>query len=116
MGFRVQGSRVVAESVRQRFWEALNSGLSPTAAATVAGGHGGTGRSWARTAGFQTNPKHHGLRYSQAARERFWEAMHAGAAVVEAAVIAGVSDATALRWVQQAGYVPRTAVPADIEP
>lgn len=78
MGFRVQGSRVVAESVRERFWEAVNSGLSPTAAATVAGVHGGTGRSWARAAGYQTNPKHYGLRYSQAARERFWEAMRAG--------------------------------------
>ncbi|BBZ37202.1 hypothetical protein MCNS_28270 [Mycobacterium conspicuum] len=116
MGFRVQGSRVVAESVRERFWEAVNSGLSPTAAATVAGVHGGTGRSWARAAGYQTNPKHYGLRYSQAARERFWEAMRAGATVAEAAVIAGVSDAAALRWVQHAGYVPRTAVPVDIEP
>jgi transposase, IS30 family len=115
MGFRVQGSRVVAESVRERFWEAVNSGLSPTVAATVAGVHGATGRAWARAAGYQTNTKHHSLRYSQATRDRFWEAMHLGAAVVEAAVIAGVSDASALRWVQQSGYVPRTAVPADIE-
>jgi transposase, IS30 family len=116
MGFRVQGSRGVPESVRERFWEAVNSGLSPTASATVAGVHGGTGRAWARAAGFQTNPKHYGIRYSQATRDGFWEAMYSGATVTEAAVIAGVSEKSAQIWVQQAGYVPRTAVPADIEP
>jgi IS30 family transposase len=116
MGFRVRGSRGVPESVRERFWEAVNSGLSPTASATVAGVHGGTGRAWARTAGFQTNPKHYGIRYSQATRDGFWEAMHSGATVTEAAVIAGVSEVTGQRWVNKAGYVPRTAVPADTEP
>jgi hypothetical protein len=63
MGFRVQGSRGVSESVRQRFWEAVNSGLSPTAAATVAGVHGATGRAWAKAAGYQINLKHYGIRY-----------------------------------------------------
>jgi IS30 family transposase len=117
MGFRGQGSRGLPGSVRERFWGAVNSGLSPTAAATVAGVHGGTGRAWAKAAGYQTNPKHYGLRYSQATRDRFWEAMHSGAAVTEAAVIAGVSEHTGQRWVQQAGYVPRTpAPPADTEP
>ncbi|GAB7145401.1 IS30-like element ISBlo4 family transposase [Mycobacterium riyadhense] len=115
MGFRVRGSRAVPASVRERFWEALNSGLSPTAAATVAGVHGGTGRAWARAAGYQTNPKHYGLRYSQATRERFWEAMYSGATVTEAAVIAGVSEHTGKRWVQQAGFVPRTPVPVDAQ-
>jgi transposase, IS30 family len=116
MGFRVQGSRGLPESVRERFWGAVNSGLSPTAAATVAGVHGGTGRAWAKAAGYQTNPKHYGIRYSQATRDRFWEAMHSGATVIEAAVIAGVSEVTGQYWVNKAGYVPRTAVPADIEP
>jgi IS30 family transposase len=115
MGFRVQGSRGVPESVQERFWEAVNSGLSPTAAATVAGVHGGTGRAWARAAGYQTDPKHYGIRYSQATRDRFWAAMHSGATVTEAAVIAGVSEHTGRRWVQQAGFVPRTPVPVDAE-
>jgi transposase, IS30 family len=116
MGFRVQVSRGVSESVRERFWEAANSGLSPTAAATVAGVHGATGRAWAKAAGYQTNPGHYGLRYSQAGRDRFWEAMRSGATVAEAAVIAGMSEVTGQYWVSKAGYVPRTAVPADTEP
>jgi IS30 family transposase len=116
MGSRVLGSRGVPESVRERFWAALNLGLSPTAAATVAGVHGATGRAWAKTAGYQTNPKHYGIRYSQATRDRFWEAMHSGATVIEASVIAGMSEVTGQYWVAKAGYVPRTAVPADIEP
>jgi IS30 family transposase len=102
--------------VRERFWEALRSGLSPTAAATVAGVHGGTGRAWAKAAGYQTNPKHYGIRYPQATRDRFWEAMHSGATVTEAAVIAGVSEVTGQSWVKKAQYVPRTAVPADTQP
>jgi transposase, IS30 family len=116
MGFRVQGSGGVPASVRGRFWEAVNSGLSPTAAATVAGVHGGTGRAWAKAAGYQTNPKHYGFRYSQATRDRFWEAMHSGATVAEAAVIAGMSEVTGQYWVNKAGYVPRTSAPADTEP
>jgi IS30 family transposase len=116
MGFRVQGSRGVPESVRERFWEAVNSGLSPTAAATMAGVHGATGRAWAKAAGYQTNPKHRGIRYSQTARDRFWEAMHAGATVIRAAVIAGMSEVTAQYWVNKAGYVPRTPLPADTDP
>jgi len=116
MGFRVQGSRGVPESVRERFWEAVNSGLSPTAAATVAEVAGVTGRAWAKAAGYQTDPKHYGIRYPQATRDRFWEAMYSGAAVTEAAVIAGVSEATGQRWANKAGYVPRTAVAADPEP
>ncbi len=104
-------------SVRERFLEAVNSGLSPTAAATVAGVHGATGRAWAKAAGYHTNPKHYGIRYSQATRDVFWEAMHSGATVTEAAVAAGVSEHTGRRWVDQAGYVPRTPAPlADTEP
>jgi IS30 family transposase len=116
MGFRRHGSKDVPESVRERFWEVLNSGMSPTAAATVAGVHGATGRAWARAAGYRTDPKHYGTRYSGVVRDRFWEAMHSGATVTEAAVIAGMSEVTAQYWVSKAGYVPRTVVPADIEP
>jgi transposase, IS30 family len=106
----------LSESVRERFWEAVNSGLSPTAAATVAGVHGATGRAWAKAAGYQTNPKHFGVRYSQATREMFWEAMHSGATVTQAAVHASVSEHTGRRWVDQVGYVPRTPLPADTDP
>ena len=118
MVFGVHFSRAVPESVRERFWEAVNSGLSPTAAATVAGVEGSTGRDWARSAGYQTDLKHYGTRYSQDSRDRFWEAMRSGATVVEAAVIAGVSATAGQRWVIEAGYVPRTAFPAvvDTEP
>nr|WP_234816941.1 IS30 family transposase [Mycolicibacterium wolinskyi] len=101
--------------MRERFWEAVNSGLSPTAAATVAGVHGSTGRKWAKDAGYETNPKHYGRRYSQLARDSLWQALHSAATVAEAAVIAGVSEHTAGRWVQQAGFVPRTPMPVGLE-
>ena len=117
-GFRCRGvppGGRLPESVRERFWEAVNSGLSPTAAATVAGVHGATGRAWAKAAGYQSNPKHYGIRYSQVTRDGFWEAMHSGATVTEAAVAAGVSEHTGRRWVQQAGFMPRTPVPVDAE-
>jgi IS30 family transposase len=97
--------------VRERFWEAVNSGLSPTAAATVARVDGATGRAWARAAGYQTNPKHYGIRYPQAIRDAFWEAMYSGLTSTQAAVAAGVSEHTGRRWVNQAGYVPRTPAP-----
>jgi IS30 family transposase len=41
--------------------------------------------------------------------------MHSGATVTEAAVIAGMSEHTGRRWVQQAGFMPRTPVPVDAE-
>nr|WP_233432205.1 IS30 family transposase [Mycobacterium shinjukuense] len=102
--------------MREKFWKALQSGLSPTAAATVAGVAGLTGRKWAKAAGYQTNPKHYGIRYSAEVRDAFWEALRTGATPTQAAVIAGVSEHTALRWVDQAGYVPRTPIPAGEEP
>jgi transposase, IS30 family len=117
MGFRARGSGGVPGSVRERFWEAVNSGLSPTAAATVAGVDGATGRAWARAAGYQANPKHYGIRYPQAIRDAFWEAMYSGLTSTQAAVAAGVSEHTGRRWVNQAGYVPRTPAPlVDPEP
>ncbi|WP_122445446.1 IS30 family transposase [Mycobacterium attenuatum] len=43
--------------------------------------------------------------------------MYSGATVTEAAVAAGVSEHTGRRWVDQAGYVPRTPAPlVDPEP
>ncbi|MCV6986669.1 IS30 family transposase [Mycobacterium shinjukuense] len=114
-GFRGPGDRV-PDGVREKFWKALQSGLSPTAAATVAGVAGLTGRKWAKAAGYQTNPKHYGIRYSAEVRDAFWEALRTGATPTQAAVIAGVSEHTALRWVDQAGYVPRTPIPAGEEP
>jgi transposase, IS30 family len=116
MGFRESGWPRVPESVRGEFWTALGSGLSPTAAATVAGVHGSTGRKWAKDAGYQTNTKHRGIRYSPAVREAFWRAVHAGESPARAAVIAGVSENASRQWLQQAGFVPRTPVPADVEP
>jgi IS30 family transposase len=89
--------------------------LSPTAAATVAGVSGGTGRRWAQEAGYQTNPKHYGIRYSQQVKDVFWEAVYSGVRPTDAAVVAGVSEHRARRWVEQAGYVPRTLIPAGCE-
>jgi transposase, IS30 family len=118
-GFRHRGippGGRLPESVREEFRAALRSGLSPTAAATVAGVSEKTGRQWAKDGGYQTDPTHYGIRYSQAVRDGFWDAVRSGASPTQAAVTAGVSEHTARRWVQQAGYVPRTPVPADVEP
>lgn len=114
-GFRGRGDRRVSDSVREKFWEALESGLSPTAAATVSGVSGATGRQWARNAGYQTDPKHFGTRYSQQVKDAFWAEVRAGATPTQAAVTAGVSEHTARRWVDQADYVPRTPVIAGQE-
>jgi IS30 family transposase len=117
-GFRGRGVRLAGEVgalARERFWEAVWSGASPTTAATSAGVSGATGRQWAKDAGYVTNSKHYGTRYAQPVRDAFWEAMHSGLAVTQAAVLAGVSEHTARRWVDQAGYVPRTPIPAPVE-
>ena len=112
MGFREPGSNRVPESARGVFLEALRSGLSQSAAATVAGVSHGTGNTWAKAAGIPADPRHSGTRYSASARGSFWSAMHAGASVAEAAMSAGVSEIAADLWVKQAGYVARTPYPA----
>lgn len=117
-GFRGHGVHLGVESaawVREEFWRAVRSGLSPTAAATVAGVSGPTGRKWAKAAGYQTNPKHYGQQYPEQVKKAFWEALRSGLAPTQAAVSAGVSEHSALRWVQQAGYVPRTPFPTGLE-
>jgi len=111
MGFREPGWPRVPESVREEFWAALGSGLSPTAAATVAGVHGSTGRKWAKDAGYRTNTRHRGIRYSAAVRKLFWAAVHSGESPARAAVIAGVSENASQQWLKQAGFVPRTPGP-----
>jgi transposase, IS30 family len=110
MGFRGQGSKVGAEA-RQVFFDALRSGLSHPGAATAAGVSHTTGYAWARAAGIGADVKRRGTRYSAASRERFWAAVRAGATVVDAAVLAGVSQIAADDWVKKAGYVPRTPSP-----
>lgn len=112
---RKPGGQPLPEWVRREFLAALGSGLSPTAAATVAGVSHTTGLKWARAAGHQDAKDYHGIRYPHAVREAFWKAMHSGESVIEAAVLAGVSQPAAMRWVQQAGYVPRTPVPVESE-
>lgn len=110
MGFRGQGEQA-SESVREAFFEAVDAGLSWSAAATVAGVYRETGAKWARAAGYALETKHFGTRYSVGSRGAFWAAMRAGASVTQAAVGAGVSELAGRRWVKQAGYVPRTEVP-----
>jgi IS30 family transposase len=107
MGFRGRGQQA-PESARGVFFEALSSGLCATAAATVAGVCGATGRQWADNAGFRVDTKHSGIRYPVSVREAFWAAMRSGSSLVEAAAITGVSENAASRWVKHAGYVPRT--------
>lgn len=115
MAFRKQGSKDVPGEAREVFLEALRSGLSQSAAATVAGVSHQTGCKWAKAEGIAANLAHRGIRYSAAVREAFWEAMKSGASPTQAAVIVGVSENTGRVWVQQAGYMPRTPVPADTE-
>jgi IS30 family transposase len=112
MGFRRQGSKDVPAGAREVFLESLRSGLSQSAAATVAGVHHATGHRWAKAAGVKANLKHRGMRYPRAAQEAFWEVMRSGATVTEAAVVTGVSEIAAIDWVTKAGYVPRTPAPA----
>src|SRR4051794_2697754 len=113
MAFRKQGCKEVPASARGVFLDALRSGLSQAAAATVAGVSHATGNTWASAAGVAANSKQRGVRYPVPVREAFWAAMHSGASTAQAAVIAGVSEIAAQVWVQQAGYVPRTKAPAD---
>jgi IS30 family transposase len=112
MAFRKHGCKQVPESAREVFLEALRSGLSQSAAATVAGISHQTGCRWARAAGVPASLKHRGIRYPAAVREAFWAAMRSAASPTQAAVIAGVSENIGLIWVKQAGYVPRTPAPA----
>jgi transposase, IS30 family len=117
VAFRGHGVKLDVESavsVREEFWKALGSGLSPTAAATVAGVCGATGRKWAKAGGYQANPKHCGIRYSQV-KEAFWAALRSGMTPTQAAVAVGVSENAGREWVAQAGYVPRTPFPAGLE-
>ena len=109
MAFRRQGEPA-PESARGMFFEALKSGLSRSAAATVAGVSQQTGSKWARIAGHVVVTEHYGIRYSSAVRETFWTALRSGASVEQAALSSGVSQASASIWVKQAGYVPRTVV------
>lgn len=113
MGFRPHGSKQVPESSHEVFLEAVRSGLSQSAAAALAGVSHPTGSKWARAAGIAADSRHRGIRYSEAVRGAFWSAMQAGASATEAAVSSGVSEQTGRRWVQQAGYVPRTATPTE---
>jgi len=108
MGFRKHGSKEVPESAREVFLESLKSGLSQSAAATVAEVSHQTGSKWARAAGIAANLRHRGVRYPAAVREAFWAAMRSGSSPSEASVIAGVSENTGQIWVKDAAYVPRT--------
>src|SRR5260370_39741588 len=108
MAFRKQGCKQVGGSARGVFLEALRSGWSQSAAATVAGVSHSTGHRWANAEGVAADLRHRGVRYPVEAREAFWAAMTSGSAPSQASLIAGVSDNTGQIWVEQAGYVPRT--------
>jgi len=111
MGFRPQGSKAVPARARGVFLESVRSGLSFTAAATVAGVSHTTGNKWAKAAGLVSDARYRGIRYPAASWEAFRMALHAGATTVEAAALAGVSQTAAVAWVQKAGWVPRTLAP-----
>ena len=115
MGFRRHGSKEVPESAHEDVLAALRLGLSPAAAATVAGVSATTGYKWARAAGWKAGGGHTGIRYSAAVREAFWAAMRSGSSTAQAARITGVSEMSANIWVKQAGYVPRTPALAIVE-
>ena len=104
----LSSKRAELDAARVVFLEGVRSGLSRTAAATVAGVSHTTGNRWAECAGYPPVARHHGIRYSAAVREAFWAAMYSGDSPEQAAVHAGVSLTRARIWVKQAGYVPRT--------
>ncbi len=113
MSFRKRGCTRVPVLARGVFLKALRSGLSQSAAGTVAGVSHTTGHKWAKAAGVPAQVKHRGIRYPAAVREAFWAAVRTGASPTQAAVIAGVSEYSGQIWVKQAGYVPRTQAPID---
>ena len=115
MGFRARGSKDVPALAREVFLAALMSGLSQSAAATVAGVSHQTGCRWARAAGVPADLGHRGLRYPAAAREAFWAAVRSGESVAQAAMLADVSENAGQKWVDQAGYVSRTPAPSEAE-
>jgi IS30 family transposase len=96
------------DSVRTEFFAALSTGLTPSAAASVVGIAAPTGCAWARSAGHQHDPHAKKVRYAQAARDAFWDALSAGHSLKQAARMAGVSEPASKRWIKKAGYVPRT--------
>ena len=112
---RPRGGRA-SDEVRERFWEAMRSGLSPTAAATVAGVDGSTGRYWAAKAGWPSDPQHRLIRYGKDVKDAFWAALRTGASVIDASLAAGVPEHRGRWWVKQAGWVPRTPCPVAAVP
>lgn len=106
-GFRPQG-RHAGPECRKAFWEAVRSGLTPSAAATAAGVSLQTGHKWAKHAGHVTDKKAYGIRYPAVVKEVFWAQLRAGASVLDAAVHAGVPETTAKRWARAGGHVPRS--------
>ena len=55
-GFRGPGRVRLPESVGERFWAAVRSGPSPTAAATAVGVSGATGRMWGSASSGSATP------------------------------------------------------------
>lgn len=113
MGFRGPGWVQLPASVRERFWVAMAEGLSPTAAATMAGVHGATGRRWAQQAGYRCDGRHFGVRYTPGQQAVFLAAVNSAVPPSRAAAMAGVSETAGQRWLRQAGHVSRTAFPVD---
>ena len=113
MGFGNASGKHVSGSAREVFLKALSSGVSESAAATAAGISHSVGHRWARAAGFAAQSRHSGVVYSAQQREVFWAAMQLGASTAEASRTAGVSEQAGSYWVKQAGFVRRTAAPAD---
>src|SRR5260370_11355605 len=114
MAFRKQGCKQVGGSARGVFLEALRSGWSQSAAATVAGVSHSTGHRWAKAEGVAADLRHRGVRYPVEAREAVWAAVTAGSAPSQASLIAGASDNTRQIWVGQAWHLPRTETPVAI--
>jgi IS30 family transposase len=96
---------------REAFLAVLATGVAPAVAAAKVGVARSSADKWAREAGHRTVRAHFGTRYSPAVRAAFWEAMRSGSSERQAAGIAGVSQATARRWIRNDQFVPRTPAP-----
>ena len=101
--------------LRADFMRVLAMGVSPAAAAASVGVARSSGDKWAREVGYSTNTSHYGVRYSPQVRAAFWVSMRSGASEREAAGVAGVSQATARRWIRDDAFVPRTPAPVVLE-
>lgn len=94
---------------RVEFLALLDSQVSRAVAAARVGVSRSTGDRWALEDGYVADGSHHGKRYSLQVRQVLVAAVRSGMSEREAAAVAGVSRATARRWIGKDQVVPRSS-------